>query len=228
MCFSPEVSFAAAALLIPCSVYSISKARKVAPKFLMLAALPAVFGLQQICEGFVWLGLNNGGARLVRVASLAFLFIASTFWPCWIPLSSALIETRRRAKRWFYALTALGTVVGLAFFIPVLMNSNDWLTTKIVGHSIAYEFKTLSPLQDISDGAWQLLYALIILIPLLASERRQIQIFGVLVVLSAVSSYLFFAYAFLSVWCLFAALLSAYLVVLLCKISSNHPSSSHL
>ena len=228
LCFSPEVSFAAAAVLIPCSVYSISRARKVAPKFLMLAALPAVFGLQQICEGFVWLGLNSGTDWLVRISSLAFLFIASIFWPCWIPLSSARIDTRNTAKRFFYALSALGTAVGLAFYIPVLFNSTSWLTTKIAGHSIQYDFKTLRPLQDISDGAWQLVYALIIFIPLLASERKQIKIFGVLVVLSAVLSYLVFSYAFLSVWCLFAAVLSAYLVVMLHQTSKGHPSPQRL
>jgi hypothetical protein len=58
-------------------------------------------------------------------------------------------------------------------------------------------------------------YALIVLVPLLFSTLRELRLFGVLVALSIVVASLAYGYAFVSVWCFFAALLSfdlAYIV----------------
>ena len=54
MCFSAEVSFVAAALLIPTGVACIYQTSKDNRKFKAFAALPMLLGFQQLFEGFVW------------------------------------------------------------------------------------------------------------------------------------------------------------------------------
>jgi hypothetical protein len=59
------------------------------------------------------------------------------------------------------------------------------------------------------------LYSGIVLVPLLFSSYRQLRIFGGLVGLSMVLAMAVYDYAFISVWCFFAAVLSLYLVLLI-------------
>ena len=66
-----------------------------------------------------------------------FLFFAIAFWPCWIPLSLAFAESRRRQQ----IALALLAIVGLAWlwlYFPVAVDPSRWLTTEVVGHSIRY------------------------------------------------------------------------------------------
>ena len=66
MCFSPEVSFAVGGALIPAGAYCLRATWSVAPRLLPLAAMPALYGVQQAAEGFVWLGLEDDDPVRVR------------------------------------------------------------------------------------------------------------------------------------------------------------------
>ena len=59
------------------------------------------------------------------------------------------------------------------------------------------------------------IYAAIICIPLLLSSVAQVRVFGWLILGSVVFGFLFLSYAFTSVWCFLAAVLSAYIYVVL-------------
>ena len=67
MCFSPEVSFASAGVLVPTGLLCLRVTAHRAPQLWPLAVVPALFGVQQACEGFVWLGLNRGDDALTVV-----------------------------------------------------------------------------------------------------------------------------------------------------------------
>ena len=54
MCLSPEVSFVAAAGLIPAGMVSMRQAWRTDRHYLPLATLPLLFGIQQLAEGVVW------------------------------------------------------------------------------------------------------------------------------------------------------------------------------
>src|SRR5438093_8369040 len=95
MCFSAEVSFTVAAVLLPAGVYCTSVAARKRPACLPLAIIPIVLSLQQFAEGQVWVGLARGENALVRVSSLAFLAAALGFWPFWVPFSMLFLENRR-------------------------------------------------------------------------------------------------------------------------------------
>ena len=104
MCFSAHASFAAGAALLPAGVYCVRSALRKDTRYTLLALVPVVFGIQQVSEGFVWLGLEQDDAALVRHASVMYLFLALAFWPCWIALSLLVPETRPRQKKLFALL----------------------------------------------------------------------------------------------------------------------------
>ena len=82
MCFSVGASFATAGTL---SVISLLSIKQVAHKkeLIPFALTPLFFGIQQACEGFVWITINNGDTTsLLHVISMySFLFFAAMFWP---------------------------------------------------------------------------------------------------------------------------------------------------
>jgi hypothetical protein len=93
-----------------------------------------------------------------------------------------------------------------------------WLTVELVQQSISYEAKL------IYDGflpriAVRALYAVIVLGALLFSSDRHIRTFGILIAISVAVATVFFGYAFISVWCYFAAALSLYIFYLMLRIT---------
>src|SRR3954465_12212799 len=109
MCFTAEASFGASAVLLPTGLSCIRAAARRRPAYLPLAVIPVFFSLQQFAEGLVWGGLSQDNPALVLVASLAFLFFALVFWPCWLPLCVAFAESRRKVKQ----ILAAGAILGL-------------------------------------------------------------------------------------------------------------------
>lgn len=75
MCFSANVSFGAAALLIGTGVVTTFGNRVKEQR--MIAAIPILFGVQQLAEGVVWQTLGNETAGLwQQLGSLLFIMIA--------------------------------------------------------------------------------------------------------------------------------------------------------
>ncbi len=98
MCFSTTASFAAATVLGGIGILSLKKTthRTQIP----FAAIPLVFGTQQLFEGFVWLGLlHQIPQNYYLIAVNAFLFFAMVVWPLWVPISMTLIEKNEKKKR---------------------------------------------------------------------------------------------------------------------------------
>lgn len=215
MCFSAEVSLAVGAALLPAGGYCLFQASKRDKTYLALAVLPLVFGVQQISEGFVWSAINSGDANLVKMASLVFLAFALAFWPFWVPFSASLIEKRPEVKRAMRLLAITGLSFGLYLFIPIAMQADKWLLTRVYGHSIQYDFATFPIFPVVPAVVWHLSYVAIVSVPLLVSMRGLgLRMFGAMIAVSAALSQLAFWYAFVSVWCLFAGGLSVYLVFL--------------
>lgn len=211
MCLSATTSFAAGAVLVPAGAYCLWKAARKDPRYLPLAALPAIFGVQQFAEGAVWraLGSGSGTIRPGSAPVATFLGFALAFWPVWLPFSMAWLVPGRRTA--LAALGALGLWVGWSLYTPILSDPDRYLSVSVRRHSICYDITRLPVLRVIPEHAMRGLYGLAIVGPLLLGDRK-LWGFGVAVLASMVVSELVFAYAFASVWCLFAALLSAYLV----------------
>jgi len=107
-----------------------------------------------------------------------------------------------------------GAFAGTLVYSAMIFHS-EWMSVAVREHSVSYDFSFpyRSPVHlPITPAA---LYALTILVPLFFSSHRLIRIFGVLAVLSSVLASQAYGYAYVSVWCFFAAVLSLYLVYMI-------------
>jgi hypothetical protein len=210
MCFSAEVSFGSAVVLISVGACSLRAALRKAPWFWPLAVVPCLFGVQQASEGLVWLGLDRKDGRLVLVSAKVYLFFALAFWPTWFSLSAALIEPTTRMRAILAGWTALSTVWFFVAFLPAVAQL-DLTAVRVAHHSIRYEAPdTGAPaLQPLEPSAQRSLYALTAAVPLLATSVRRILLIpvGLTLVSGAAAEYLS-EHAFTSVWCLWSALAS--------------------
>jgi hypothetical protein len=225
MCFSAPASFAAGAALLPASLYCVRRALHKDRRYIPLGLVPLAFGLQQITEGLVWRGLESEAGDLVQQASVLYLFFALVFWPLWIPFSLWLPENRPREKGLFLLLIGLG-LVWVWLFFPLAADSRRWLSTEVIGHSIHYRFDDIPAFQMVPRTIWRVGYLVSICLPLAlgrfgtgGSGWVSWLVGGLVGGLFAVS-YLLFWYAFTSVWCFFAAVLS----LLLCVIFHRLPA----
>ena len=221
MCFSAEASFTVAAVLAPAGFYSAARAMRRNCSFLPLAVLPLIFSVQQVSEGCVWYGIEQDNAALVQGAALVFLFFAIPFWLFWIPFCLLFIEPRKSRKLFFGVVLLGGLVGGMVPYLPVFLNP-ELLNVQVLHHSIQYNIPVAPLFQYVPQFVWQAPYLLIVASPLIGTSLSKNFIgFGVVLVVSAVVSYLFYWYAFTSVWCFFAAILSFFM----CFFFGNLPAA---
>jgi hypothetical protein len=212
MCFSAEASFGVAAALVPAGIYCVQVAVRKHPRLLPIAALPLVFGLQQASEGLVWTGLHHDDPDLTRAASLAFLFPALALWPFWIPFMMWFKEDQPVRRHLLLALAAAGTSWLFLLYLPLVNGPREMLTTQIEHHSIAYLYPEVPLFQVLPPQVPNILYGLAVTLPLVLSSDRRSVVPGIVVAVTAILCFLLYRYAFVSVWCFFAAILAAYLV----------------
>ena len=215
MCFSAEASFGAAAALLPAGGYCVETAWRKDRRYLPLAAVPVLFGAQQLCEALVWTGLGRGQPDTARVASLGYLFFALALWPVWVPLAVAAVETWVANRRACLALAGAGLIFALVYYLPVTVDGGRGLNPAMVGHSIRYDLSAVPATRSIGWWVWPTLYLLAVAGPFLASHNRRLRPLGAAVVGAAVVAQVAAEYAFASVWCFFSAFLSLHLAYVL-------------
>lgn len=222
MCFSASASFTASTVLIPTGIYCLKEARATDKNYIPLACWPLLFGLQQAVEGFVWLGLDVKTVTLIKTASLVFLFFSHFFWLVWAPLSAFFLENNSSIKKLLKICVILGCSYGILLYLPFLWDS--YYSVKVINGSIYYKTKFLFEGLVSHNLSW-LVYVAILLIPLGISSNRSLNFLGGLLLLSGIIAGLVFKYAFISVWCFCAALISLYIVFVLYKMRTEAPCS---
>lgn len=197
MCFSPEASFAGAAVLASIGFANIFQVRSRAQ--LPLAMLPIFFALQQLSEGLLWLSLTGENPLFGQVGLYIFLFFALIFWPFWFPLSLFVIEE----KPWRKGVIALFLCGGIILSaVNLITGSQGPIFVDIVGLSLQYEGDV--PSQNF-------LYLAITLVPCFISSFPKLWQFGALLLVTAAFAAYFYSEVFLSLWCFSAALSSLWL-----------------
>lgn len=217
MCFSATASLSAAAVLVPAGIYCIGKAKGLTRPYWAIGLLPLLFGVQQALEGGVWLALETHDPQWTRIAALGFMAFSHLFWLFWVPFASHVLEPRGRKRMAFLALAVFGALYGASMYLPLLAQPH-WLTVELVQRSVSYEAVL------IYDGylpriVVRALYAVIVLGALLFSSDRHVRAFGILIAISVAAATAFFGYAFISVWCYFAAALSLYILYMIARIA---------
>jgi hypothetical protein len=202
MCFSPEASFATAALTATLGAVALGRARGVGER--LLAATPVLFGVQQAIEGGLWLVLPTAPqGTLAAVLSVAFLVFALIFWPLYAPVAAWMNEPDRLRRRLMLACLVVGCAVAAYFGWRIVVGPREAL---IANRCIAYR---------VGGGHHLLLggaYLLATTAPLFLSTQRTILTLGLVIGAGSVIAYLFYWGEFLSVWCFFAAAASAVIV----------------
>lgn len=221
MCFSAEASFTAAALLVPTGALSLYQAWHADRRYLALCALPLLFGFQQLLEGFVWTSGAAGDTDLAHTFSAAYMFFAWLAWPVWVPFSVFFLEPARRKP--FYVIAAvLGAIIGAGIYLPYFVHG-EWLTVRFLDHAIAYGGVELFDFIWGRDLTYAAYLALVIFPPLLSS-RGEVRIFGILIALAFATTYAFFRFAYISIFCFLGAIMSFYLLFMIRKVRFNRPS----
>ncbi len=212
MCFSAEASFATAVALLPAGIYCVRAALARQPRLLPVAVMPLVFAVQQVSEGLVWVGLRRGDLQLAQAGALVFLFFALAFWPFWSAFAMWVQEADRRRRLVLLGLALLGTAWLWAFYLPLAAAPEGLLTIREEHGSIYYEYPGLGILRIVPFAVSEVFYLLLVAVPLFVATGAQGRLPALALAVSAGVAAWLFQYAFVSVWCFFAAVMAVGLV----------------
>lgn len=200
MCFSATASFISSGVLGAVGVGSIAKAHE--PKQKKFAAIPLMFSLQQLIEGFLWVALSKDvTTSLLQPLIYSYLIFAFLIWPVWIVISVIPLEENIIRKRVQYLFLGCGLVFA---FYSLFYLFTYTVTARIDGYHILYVLDF--PHKD--NPLTGILYFAATVGPLLISSVKKVPLLGVLIFGSyAVTKFVYNDYV-ISVWCFFAAAVS--------------------
>ncbi len=213
MCFSATANFVGSGVLAGLGVATLVKVKH--RREWMFAALPTLFAIHQFTEGFVWLGLDGRlSPAVTHDMGAAFMLYAQGLLPLLIPLSILLFEPGRECRMrmrpfvWFGGLTTLYILWALSAF-PTEVGMR--------GNSVTY-------LNAATNHTWvAVAYVIATCGSLFFSRERPMVVFGaanlaILLVVMAVKQY-----AFTSLWCAWAAVASAMILVYFWRTEGARP-----
>ncbi len=163
------------------------------------ASIPALFGMQQLVEGGLWLSFGRDTAHFNSILTHVYSLFSHVLWPIFVPIAVLLLEAVPWRRNVLKALAIAGSLSGIYLLYFWAM---DPTTSKIVGHHIFYD----SPHFFIEPILG--LYVLGTCFSSLLSSHAAARWFGVATVVSFLAAYAF-SFWFISVWCFFAAIMSA-------------------
>ena len=201
MCFSAEVNFVASAAIGAVGIATLAHVRQ--PRDVLFASMPLFFALHQFTEGFVWLGLNGTIGETARdnVAFL-FLFYAQGLLPILMPLSVLLMED----IGWRRISLAVITVIAFVFGAYMIWGVTSFPTSCYAENSsIVYS-------NPVTESWWTgITYILVTCGALVLSGFSVVRWFGVFNLIGLTIIMIAKSYAFSSVWCFYAAVISVIL-----------------
>ncbi len=198
MCFSATASFSAGIVLLGIGTLTLKAARQ--PRELAFAAIPLLFAIQQLSEGVIWLTFRYDAPQLNVAMTYLYSFFSHVLWPIYVPIAVLLIEPLHWRRMVLLAFVAAGLAAGL-YLLQIL------LTFSVVSQSTDQHMEYVSP--HFFAATVMTLYLLATTVSAMFSHHRLVKVFGVLALMSFGAAYFFYARWFISVWCFFAALLSA-------------------
>jgi hypothetical protein len=218
MCFSASASFGAGIVLAVIGVATIKKREQ--PSQIYFAAIPFLFCIQQISEGFLWLALQNPiFSPLEKPSIYIFLFLAQVVWPLWLPLAVLKLEQEKARKKMLLILLAIGMLV--SFYLAYCLFSYN-VHAKIVGYHISYQ-------QDYPirfGGYGDFLYIAATILPPLISSIKRMWILGIIILVSYIITMFYYVDNIISVWCFFASAISFMVLYILQLIKNKEEKPS--
>jgi hypothetical protein len=182
---------------------------------LLFAALPTLFAIHQFIEGFVWLGLDGILSPLVaHNMGAAFMLYAQGLLPFLLPLSVLLFEPDVKSRRRMLPFLVLGA--GTTLYVLWALTAYP-LELYVRGNSIVYINRATN------NTAIAVLYVIATCGSLFFSKVRMMIIFGaanltILLIVMEVKRY-----AFTSLWCAYAAVVSVIILAYFWRSSGDRP-----
>jgi hypothetical protein len=201
MCFSPTASFASSAILMVVGVATLKKAKKENER--LFAAIPLLFSGQQFIEGLLWLALlHSQTGRLPFALTQIYAAFAGMIWPTFVPLSMFRIEFGRLRKFFIFIVLAIGYALAAYAFYTI---THFGVTSEINRACISYD----NPAQPSNGRLIMTAYIVVTCLPFLFASSRILHTIGYLFFIALAVSLYFYKFAFVSIWCFFAGLISS-------------------
>lgn len=197
MCFSATASFIAGTALTVLGVATLRLARRKIE--IPFAAIPLLFGLQQLIEGVLWLSFTFDAPQLNIAMTYLFSMFSHVLWPMFVPFSIVWLETVPWRRQVIWGFQVIGLLVGLYLLYLLIV----FPVTAVAEENIVY----VSP--HFYKLPVMLLYLAATCVSCFFSSHATVRLFGVLALILFGITYGFFELALFSVWCFFAAVLSS-------------------
>ena len=197
MCFSATASFVAGASVSAAGAFALARATE-RPE-LPYAAIPLLFGIQQLIEGALWLVQASDASGREAPLTFSYSLFSHVLWPIYVPFAALLLEGVAWRRGWMVAFAAAGSAAGLYLLFNMLRFP---IEARIVRGHIEYvspHFYALLVMTGYLAGTC---------LSLLFSSHRYVVLFGVAALGSFIYSYVVYTRWLISVWCFFAAALS--------------------
>jgi hypothetical protein len=199
MCFSPEADFTAGTIVAVAGVQTLRRVRL--PREVIVGSLPLLLGAHQLLEGIVWLWLQGHVSGSVgATARDTYVIFAHAVLPAVVPVGFLLVEPNRARARWLLPFVGVGLILGLYLLWQVTAYP---VGAHVQASCIAYTTHTPDDIPVLT------LYVIATCGPALLSTRRYLRWFGVLNLIGVAIAALIRAEELTSVWCVYAALVSA-------------------
>jgi hypothetical protein len=198
LCFSATANFVGSGLLGIIGLATIKEVKH--RRELLFASLPCLFAVHQFTEGFVWLGLDNPErSALAHSAGAAYVLFAQGLLPVLLPLSVFLIEPTERRRRRMAGFLGLGALLALYILWGLIAYP---LEVSAEARSIVYKnaISTTTPVA--------VLYVIATCGALFFSGFRGLVLLGTANLTGLLVVMLVRRYAFTSIWCAYAAVVS--------------------
>lgn len=196
ICFSATASFTASFVLLTIGAVTVRRASRSEIPF---AAIPIFFAIQQFIEGILWLALPAQSLS-VHILTAGYLVFANILWPIYVPVAIWMIEPYQLYRNRLVVPLVAGALTSLFFIGALAMQP---VSAAVIGSHIHYDFP--HPHDKIAFA----FYATATCLAPLLSSHKLVRWLGSTVIVSMVAAYITYAAWFASVWCYFAALISA-------------------
>lgn len=217
MCFSLQASIITAGTLGTISLFYVGKEYK--RSTLLMAFIPFLFSIQQASEALIWRFFAVKKSMITVYATYAFLCFAYIVWPVWVPFSLWFIEHHSLRKKLLLVTLAIGAVTSA--ILGYIIYANPVKITVDCAHII---YHTAIP----SHMTMPLLisYSIATITPWFISIGYRMWLVGILMLLGYGVSLWYYLAAFTSVWCFFAAAISATLFIILDALHKKIPANA--
>ncbi|GAB1692916.1 DUF6629 family protein [Krasilnikovia sp. M28-CT-15] len=212
VCFSASADFVAAGAFATVAVATLCQVRRRSE--VLFGVLPALFALHQLTEGFVWLRVDGGlSASAGDAAAYAYVLYAQGILPALVPLSVLLMEPPGRRRR-LVPFVIFGVLTAVFLF---WVDAAHAISCHEQQHCIAYE----------TDGRFLgvavFAYVVATCGAALFSGYPWMVIFGVANLAGMAVTLILRASAFTSLWCLYSAVTSVFVLLVLLRRRRGQP-----